>query len=514
MFSIYFDIPKLPEKSYHYYQEWIKYHCKLGIRYIFISGNTNFLMKNNFIILPLTQIIVLPKTRKLDKITITKLIKIKGKKVNFKWLIHLNIEEDWLYIHLNNIQKEPSYILKDDKTKYIISQKKIIKNNVIQDMNIKEQLYSFENIYEKGIKNEYIQNYYILKFEDLKINEILTFNNSYINMNKYFENRIIPEKNITNCIASTEFLKFKFSDLIHELPLQKSVQTFQKYGLVIFSEAIVDEITNDITAQSKTTINKYIKILQKDFKGKHSKIHKHTNIASRKGGRYEIKPNLEEPFINKKLISPGNLIPFLKIILDTKRIEIDTLSIITSLPKSKLQHWHRDIEPLYKNIKEYIPPVGIVMVVAMEDVPLHKGPTHFLLSSHKTHTSKANILYENWSSNKLSTECNEVVIPELKKGDILIFDLRLMHRGGENTSTEFRNIMYISYMNEWFTDRINFNSKQTKSFDNYEKGTQLLLSRVNEKKYNENVEFLLNDKGTQTKSLQSSYSWGARFNLN
>ena len=513
MFSIFFNIPKKPEKTHAYYNEWIKYHCKLGLRYIFISGNTNFLMKNKFSILPLTQIIILPKTRKIDKSIITKLIKIKGKKINFKWLIHLNIEEDWLYINSGSMQKDHTYFLKDDKIKYIITQKKIIKNEAIQDIILNNQLYSFENIHEKEIKQEVIYNSFILKFDGIQIHDILTFNKSNIDMNKYFENEVIPEKNITNCIASVELLKYKFSDLIHDIPLQKSVQTFQEYGVVIFSEAIPDEITDEITTQSKNTIQKYIKILEKDSKGKHSKIQKHTNIASRKGGRYEIKPDLEEPVINKQLISPGNLIPFLKIILNTKRVEIDTLSIITSLPKSKIQHWHRDIEPLYKNVKEYIPPVGIVMVVAMEDVPLHKGPTHFLLSSHKTHTSKAHIKYENWSSTKLSTECNEVIIPELKKGDILIFDLRLIHRGGKNTSKEFRNIMYISYMNEWFTDRINFNSKQTKSFDNYEEGTQLLLSRINEKKYNENIEYLLEKKGTHPKSLQSSYSWGARFNL-
>ena len=55
-----------------------------------------------------------------------------------------------------------------------------------------------------------------------------------------------------------------------------------------------------------------------------------------------------------------------------------------------------------------------------------------------------------------------------------MLDLRTLHRGGKNNSNEWRTIMYITYMNEWFDDRINFNTKKTKDFDEIEEESQLL----------------------------------------
>eukprot|EP01047_Picozoa_sp_COSAG01_P081557 COSAG01_NODE_16303_length_1248_cov_1.859878_2_plen_146_part_00 len=55
--------------------------------------------------------------------------------------------------------------------------------------------------------------------------------------------------------------------------------------------------------------------------------------------------------------------------------------------------------------------------------------------------------------------------PELNVGDVVLFDLRVRHRGAANASPDPRPLLYISYVHEWFQDRVNFASAQSADFD-------------------------------------------------
>ena len=48
--------------------------------------------------------------------------------------------------------------------------------------------------------------------------------------------------------------------------------------------------------------------------------------------------------------------------------------------------------------------------------------------------------------------------------------------------------MYITYVNEWYIDRINFNTKQTEDFDSIDERSQLLLSRIDHENYIKKLE--------------------------
>ena len=66
-------------------------------------------------------------------------------------------------------------------------------------------------------------------------------------------------------------------------------------------------------------------------------------------------------------------------------------------------------------------------------------------------------------------------------------------------------------MNEWFDDRINFNTKQTKDFDEIEEESQLLLSRIDHEEYIQKLEDNCNENDIPIS--ESNYEHGQRHKL-
>eukprot|EP00729_Bicosta_minor_P013724 gene13724-4574_t len=52
-----------------------------------------------------------------------------------------------------------------------------------------------------------------------------------------------------------------------------------------------------------------------------------------------------------------------------------------------------------------------------------------------------------------------------KAGDVVMFDMRLRHRGRGNKSSKNRPIGYLGYVNDWYSDKVNFKERQTRAFD-------------------------------------------------
>ena len=71
--------------------------------------------------------------------------------------------------------------------------------------------------------------------------------------------------------------------------------------------------------------------------------------------------------------------------------------------------------------------------------------------------------------------------------------------------------MYITYVNEWYIDRINFNTKQTKEFDDIEEESQLLLSRIDHETYIKKLED--NCDENKIPISESDYEYGQRHEL-
>ena len=49
-------------------------------------------------------------------------------------------------------------------------------------------------------------------------------------------------------------------------------------------------------------------------------------------------------------------------------------------------------------------------------------------------------------------------VSHVKAGDAVMFDYRVLHRGGANSSTRQRPLLYFTYARPWFTDATNYSA--------------------------------------------------------
>jgi len=113
---------------------------------------------------------------------------------------------------------------------------------------------------------------------------------------------------------------------------------------------------------------------------------------------------------------------------------------IESSPGSVAQRWHMDTPHLFSNSVQ-LPAHSLNCFIAMCDlIPFSNGPTEFQLKTH----IKANI-----------AEPKTTAFAGMKKGSIVIYDTRILHRGGPNNSQEMRPLIYLTFSRAWFRDVIN-----------------------------------------------------------
>ena len=128
---------------------------------------------------------------------------------------------------------------------------------------------------------------------------------------------------------------------------------------------------------------------------------------------------------------------------DEKQITLVNRGCVTSLPKAPEQHFHADgrKEGMYN------------CFVALHDVPKVQGPTEFILGSHKFDHDAP---YVNTKTRKKQEKAKRIA-PELHKGDILLYDYRVLHRGGENKRCHDRRALsYFLFDTNGTGDKWNF----------------------------------------------------------
>ena len=104
--------------------------------------------------------------------------------------------------------------------------------------------------------------------------------------------------------------------------------------------------------------------------------------------------------------------------------------------------WKRRAD--YKKGFSQLPPQGLVVVIPLVRMDKETGPTQFATGT------QYNYGLEHWSN--LVEEGKHpmpLLKPEGDPGDIVVFDLRLRHRGTANKSDRRRPIMYLGYVQQW-----------------------------------------------------------------
>lgn len=214
-----------------------------------------------------------------------------------------------------------------------------------------------------------------------------------------------------------------------------------------------------------------------DTRVEHTDFQDTPEVSCRSTGRWEVKVPLRPPWTSEQTIRNPLVTDVLVHAMDSSRLEMDTYSVVTSLSKTPVQHWHRDAGPLFDAPRTgsaaHPRPHGIVVFVPLDDVPEERGPTEFLLRSHIQ--CAADQHYEgkldggpdpklpagSRRRTLLITECPHSFQAGTWKataetGDAILFDLRILHRGGENVSPGPRPQIYSTYTRYVHIFRIGF----------------------------------------------------------
>lgn len=228
------------------------------------------------------------------------------------------------------------------------------------------------------------------------------------------------------------------------------------------------------------------------------------NAASRGFSRFETKFPMKAPFIDPRFAGNRLLSKVVKGILGA-RVELDTFSAVTSMPGSSDQMWHSDVADLFAQNEgedKHIPAHGLVAVVPFVDLTPETGATEYYMGSHVYY---GNDFFVDQDDSP-PTPQRELFA---KAGDVVLFDMRLRHRGRRNKSDNDRAIGYLGYVQDWYSDKVNFKDRQTRAFDNLP--LKKLFARQDQKQYLANLERLVEEKYGKSKldELQTEGNWKA-----
>jgi hypothetical protein len=245
-------------------------------------------------------------------------------------------------------------------------------------------------------------------------------------------------------------------------------------------------------------------------------------FAPRGERRFEVKVPMEPPFTDDAFVLRKPVTDLVSAFVGDERatkLEIDTLSSVSSTPSAPHQHWHRDVPNIFNDDAQWqsgssSPAWGVVVFVPLGDLPREQGPTKFLVRSHRG-CAPAQRRTLSLPGGFSSEECEHVHAgagedggvfeASASAGSAVFFDLRTLHSGGPNQSNRTRSQMYLTYVHEWWVDAVNFHSKQTKGLAELSPTKQKLLSRVDRLRYVEALERAARDRGVDLAALGSIF---------
>lgn len=280
--------------------------------------------------------------------------------------------------------------------------------------------------------------------------------------------------------------------------LRKLAQGFEDCGVVVIKGVYKDELVTRLIAAQNNHFNHWMETF--------SEINS-TTYDMRSEGRYEIMLPMEPPFTNEAFLRAPLLYPLLQRLLGTA-MEIDTFSSLILFPHTPKMHWHRDTDFLFSKEKKLDQPAhGIVVFVPMVNISPDMGPTEFVLKSHIPCSEaqlKGYVIEDTvqslcpWARSRFKATAGI--------GDAILLDTRIFHRGTGNVSNKHRPMLKVSYVKDFWFDRVNYNSQHTRRFEDITSKLRKLLTRVDTRAYIRNLEAVLKENGLEADKSRLNFN--------
>lgn len=230
-----------------------------------------------------------------------------------------------------------------------------------------------------------------------------------------------------------------------EIPFSNNHKT--SYAHQMSSDGVIllkNQINDDNISSMKSEIEKIRKYVMLRISNMDRPLKTYTDIAERQlhrlDYRYGFTANIFQEVAKPMIELVQSLSP-----------RVDFLhywGAIPSMPGSGPTDMHRDIYPISNDLKDdndideldvALPPYYFTVLMPLVEITKENGPTEFIKGSHR-HKS-------------VDVKNAKITAPLLSPGDLVIFDGRMFHRGGGNTSNEERLIAYMTFTASWYHDQ-------------------------------------------------------------
>ena len=118
---------------------------------------------------------------------------------------------------------------------------------------------------------------------------------------------------------------------------------------------------------------------------------------------------------------------------------LEKAGLIESLPGSNAQRWHMDIPHLFAN-RVHLPPMTINIFIPMCALTDENGPTELQVGTQR----KAELANP---KRYAKARCGP--------GSLVMYDPRVIHRGGSNQGKDARPLLYLTFSRIWYRDTVN-----------------------------------------------------------
>jgi ectoine hydroxylase-related dioxygenase (phytanoyl-CoA dioxygenase family) len=169
-------------------------------------------------------------------------------------------------------------------------------------------------------------------------------------------------------------------------------------------------------------------------------IRKEGPEGNRGPGRYYITPPFQLPWTQASIVDNEIIMAIVSELVGSDGVFCQ-LATDTPCQGSEYQDLHRDTQALFPEWGQETPPFQLAVNFPLVDCTLENGPLEMTLSTHRMDKDEA----------LRRINAGDITIEPvlMKRGDILIRDVRHIHRGTPNRSGEPRPMAVLGYSRRW-----------------------------------------------------------------
>jgi ectoine hydroxylase-related dioxygenase (phytanoyl-CoA dioxygenase family) len=164
------------------------------------------------------------------------------------------------------------------------------------------------------------------------------------------------------------------------------------------------------------------------------------HLFNRGPGRFYVTLPFTEPFADPAIFEDEDVLAIVQKLVGEDATLVQ-LATDTPILGSDYQDLHRDAPPLFPETGQETPPFQLAVNFPLVDVEIENGPFEVARGTHMM--SKAEALRR--------IEAGEIKLEPLtmRMGDVMIRDVRSIHRGTPNRTTVPRPMVVIGYSRRW-----------------------------------------------------------------